>query len=159
MLKRLLPDAIDNTYPGRTIALWLLGVVTAVKVAQIVSVMLDGPGVVFAADGVPLDTFSPRAAQTVVAVFVGMGISRLFICIICALTLVRYRSSVPLIFTLLAAHDIARELVLLPIRSGTPIGVYVNGGLLAMTMVGVALSLWGKPAPTAPAGGRVPNPK
>ena len=141
MRTRLLPAVIDNTFRGHRVALWLLGFVTAVKVAQIVSVMVDGAGIVATADGVPLDTFSGRAAQTIVAAFVGMGISRLFICGVCTTTLLRYRSVVPIVFTALAVHDVARELVLLPIRSGVPIGVYVNLALLALTVAGVGLSI------------------
>jgi hypothetical protein len=40
-------------------------------------VFVDGPGIVADADGVPLATFSPAASRTVVAAFMGMGISRL----------------------------------------------------------------------------------
>jgi hypothetical protein len=135
-----LPSTIDNTYYGRTIGLWLLAFVVFVKVAQIVSVVIDGTGIVASADGIPLDTFSADAARTVVAAFVGMGVSRLLICLLCALVLWRYRSAVPLIFLLLAVHDLVRELVLRPVRTGTPIGPYVNGTLMVLTIIGVALS-------------------
>ncbi len=137
----LLPTIIDNTYRGHRLGLWLLGVVLFVKVAQIVSVFVDGPGIVADADGVPLATFSAAASQTVVAAFIGMGISRLVICAVLALVLWRYRSAIPLTFGLLALHDVARELVLRPIRLGTPIGLYVNAGLLVLTLVGIALAL------------------
>ena len=137
----LLPTNIDNTYRGYRLGLWLLGVVLFVKVAQIVSVFVDGPGIVADADGVPLATFSPAASRTVVAAFMGMGISRLLLCVVFALVLWRYRSATPLTFGLLALHDVARELVLRPVRMGTPIGVYVNAGLFVLTLAGIALAL------------------
>jgi hypothetical protein len=140
VLKRLLPAALDNTYTGHPLALWLLWVVVAVKFAQIGSVMIDGPGIVSSADGVPLDSFSAAAAQTVLAAFVGMGISRLLIGIICVAVLLRYRSAIAAVFALLALHDLARELVLQPIRVGEPIGPAVNWSLFALTVAGVALS-------------------
>jgi fumarate reductase subunit D len=137
----LLPATIDNTYRGRTLALWLFGGVVVVKAAQIVSLMVGGARILADADGIPLDTFSTDASRTVLAAFVGMGVSRLLICVVCALTLWRYRRAVPLVFTLLAVHDVARELVLRPIRTGMPIGAYVNWGLLIVTLTGLALSL------------------
>jgi hypothetical protein len=90
--RMLLPRTIDNTYRGYRIGLWLLGLVTFVKAAQIVSVLIDGPGIVAAADGILLDTFSAEAARALVATFVAMAISRLLICVWCALVLWRYRA-------------------------------------------------------------------
>jgi hypothetical protein len=141
MLKKLLPVTIDNTYRGHTLGLWLLALVLVVKVLQIVSVMIDGPGIVASADGIPLETFGARGAQTTVAAFIGMGISRLFITVICAIVLLRYRSVVTSVFALLALHDIARELVLQQVRTGAPIGPFVNRALLVFTLAGLALSV------------------
>jgi hypothetical protein len=140
MWHRFLPSTIDNNYQGRRLGLWLLTFVLLVKVAQIVSVMVDGPGIVSEADGIPLTTFSVVAAGTVVAAFVGMAISRLLICVVCAIVLLRYRSAVTPMFALLVLHDVAREAVLRSARSGTPIGLRVNIGLIALTVAGVALS-------------------
>ncbi|MEN3340471.1 MAG: hypothetical protein V7647_4147 [Acidobacteriota bacterium] len=132
---------MNNNYQGRRLGLWLLAAVRVVKVVQIVSVMIDGRRIVSEADGIPLNTFSTEATRTIVAAFMGMGISRLLICTICAIVLLRYRSAVTLMFTLLAVHDVARELVLRPVRSGTPVGMEVNIALIVLTAAGVALSL------------------
>ena len=58
-----------------------------------------------------------------------------------ALVLWQYRSVIPPMFGLLAVHDVARELVLRPVRVGTPIGMYVNAGLLMLTLAGIALAM------------------
>jgi hypothetical protein len=147
MLNKLFPSTIGDSYRGHPLALWLLALVLLVKVAQIVSVLVDGQGIVASADGIPLDTFSAEGARTVVAAFVGMAISRLLICLVCALVLWRYRSAVTAIFLLLVVHDIARELVLRPVRRGIPIGQIVNIALIVVAVAGLALAA---PRPSKP---------
>jgi hypothetical protein len=88
------PAAIDNAYRGRKLGLGLLAFVLFFKVAQVISVIFGGAGIIAGADGIPLDTFSTDAARTVVAVFLGSGVSRLLICILCAMVLWRYHSSI-----------------------------------------------------------------
>jgi hypothetical protein len=104
--------------------------------------MIDGPGILASADGIPLETFGTQGAQTAVAAFIGMGVSRLLISIICAIVLWRYRSVVTPLFVLLVLHDIARELVLQQVRTGAPIGPVVNRALIGVTLAGIALSVW-----------------
>ena len=75
------------------------------------------------------------------------GFSRLVICLLCALAFVRYRSAISFMFALLALDYLGRQLVLdfYPlVRSGNPLGPYVNLFLFALTIIGLALSLWGK---------------
>jgi hypothetical protein len=72
-----------------------------------------------------------------------MGISRLFISVVCAAALLRYRRAIPVIFGLLAMRDVARELVLHQVRIGTPIGPIVNVALFLLTLAGLALSVGG----------------
>ncbi len=140
MYNQLLPTKIDNTFQGRKVALWLFGLVLLVKAAQSVRVLIDGFEVIRTADGIPLETYSSASAHAIVAAFAAMGISRLVITIICAVALFRYRSALLFLFALLAIHDVVRELVLHSVREGTPIGLFVNAGLLVVTMVGLVLS-------------------
>lgn len=142
MFNTLLPQRIDNSYSGQKLAIWLFAVVVFVKMLQSVSVILVGDSIVRSADGIPLETYTPAAAQTVVAVFAAMGLSRLMISLLCVLVLVRYRSVITFLFALLALHDVARELILHPVRIGTPPGSIVNFVLFALTLAGIALSLW-----------------
>ena len=106
--------------------------------------IFNGRVVVSSADGVPLDTFTPSGARTVVSLFALLGLSNLVIALLGILVLVRYRALVPLMFAVLLLHHLGRILVLraLPIdRVGTPPGFAINLGLLALTVVGLALSL------------------
>lgn len=142
MYDGFLPKKIDNTFQGNRLALWLFGVVLLVKAAQSLSLLImDGFEIVRTADGIPLETYSSTSAHTVVTVFAAMGISRLALTFICAVALFRYRSALIFLFALLTIHDVVRELVLHPARQGTPVGVFVNLGLLVLMIAGLVLSV------------------
>ena len=109
MFNKLLPQRVDNTYRGRKLALWVFAVVVAVKILQSVLVVFNGNSVVRSADGIPLDTYTPAGAQTVVAIWALSGLDRLVIALLCVLVLVRYRSVITLMFALLAVQNIWPE--------------------------------------------------
>jgi hypothetical protein len=144
MFNKLLPQRIDNTYRGHKLALWLFALVVSVKILQSLFVIFNGYSVVRSADGIPLDTYTPTGAQTVVAMFAISGLSRLIISLLCVLALVRYRSVIPFMFVLLALDYLSRQLILhfVPlVRTGTPPGPVVNLILFSLSIVGLALSL------------------
>lgn len=145
MMNPILPQQIDNTYRGHKLALWLLGLVVSVKILQSLSVIFNGHSIAQYADGIPLDTYSPAAAQTIVSLFVITGLSRLIMSLIGVLALVRYRCTVPFMFVLLGLDYLARQLTIhfIPfVRTGTPVGPVVNFALFLLGIVGLALSLW-----------------
>ncbi len=145
ILDALLPQRLDNDYRGSKSALWLFGFVVAMKSAQSLAILLNGYGTARDADGIPLDSFTPAVAQTVVAVFAQGSLWRLFFCLLCGLVLVRYRQAIPLMFALLALNYLAARLVvgLVPLpRVGTPVGSLVNLLLFVVMLVGLGLSLW-----------------
>ena len=144
MFDKLLPQPIDNTYRGYKVALWLFGLVVGVRITQSILVIFNGYSTARDADGIPLDTYTPAAAQMVVALFAQASLWRLTFCLLCVLVLVRYRSAIPLMFTLLLVNYLAGQLILqfVPvIRTGTPPGPIVNLIMFALMIVGLALSL------------------
>ena len=144
MFNQLLPQRIDNTYRGHKLALWLFALLLFMRVAMSLNSIFNGYSVASSADGIPLDTFTPAAARTVVSLFALLGLSSFVICLLCILVLARYRSMIPLMFALLLLEYLSRKLILqfLPIvRVGMPPGFYVNLVLLALMIVGLALSL------------------
>jgi hypothetical protein len=141
MYNQLFPTKIDNSFQGHKLALWLFGLVLLVKAAQSVSVLMDGYEIVRSADGIPLETYTSGGAHAVVAAFGGMAVSRLTMTLICAIALFKYRSALVLLFALLATHDVVRELVLHPVREGTPIGIFVNLVLFVFILLGLGLSV------------------
>jgi len=145
MLDELLPRRLDNEYRGNKLALWLFGLVVAMKSAQSLAMILNGYPTARDADGIPLDSYTPALAQTVVAVLAQGSLWRLFFCFLCVLVLLRYRNAVPLMFALLALNYLAAQLVfkVVPLaRVGTPVGPLVNLLLFVVMLVGLGLSLW-----------------
>lgn len=142
-----LPRSIDNHYRGQKLALWIFWLVVIIRAAQGVSLLVNGQSIVQEADGIPLETFPPAAAQSVVAMFVLSGSARLVLSVMAILVFVRYRSAVPLMLALLALDQGAKQLLLYayPLyRVGNPIGPTINLVLLALTITGLVLSVWGK---------------
>lgn len=147
MFQQLLPTRIDNTYRGHRLALWLFVLVVFMRVTMSLNSVLNGRSVVSSADGIPIDTYPPASAQTIVSLFALLGFASFVISLLGILVLARYRGMVPLMFSLLLLQSLGGRLILrfLPIaRVGTPIGVYVNLVLLALMAGGLALSLWGR---------------
>jgi hypothetical protein len=144
MLDRLLPRRIDNDYRGYRLALWLFAFVVFVQAGQGLTSIFSGYYAASSPDAIPLDTYPPAAAQTVVSLFALLGLLHLVICLLCVLVLIRYRTMIPLMFALLVLEYVSRRLILqfLPIaRSGTPPGSVVNLVLLAAMIAGLALSM------------------
>jgi hypothetical protein len=147
---QLFPQRIDHSYNGRKLALWLFAVVVTVRMVQSVLVIFNGHFVLMSADGMPLDTYTPASARTVVSIWALAGLYRLIICLLCLLVLARYRAAIPFMFALLTFEFLARQLILyfLPLeRTGTPPGPLVNLVLFVLTVVGLALSLSNRKAP------------
>lgn len=153
MFNALLPRQIDNAYRGHKFALWLFGLVLFVKLAISVNSIFNGHNVASSADGIPLDTFTPAGAQTVVALFALLGFAHLIICFLGLVVLVRYRAMVPLMFAVFLLEHLGRKLILqfLPIvrTEGAP-GSTITLVLFAVMIVGLALSLWSRDNRPAP---------
>ena len=144
MFDRLCPPIIDNSYRGSKVALWILGLVVGVKATQSLMIILNGHRTAIDADGIPLDTYSAAAAQTMLALFAQGSLWRLLFCVVAAVVVVRYRSAVPLMFALLLLQYLASQLMLqlVPlVREGTPPGPIANMILGALMVVGLVLSL------------------
>lgn len=144
MLGQLLPARLDNGYSGSRIAPWLLGVVLTIKTLQSVVSVVLGASVASSADGIPLDTYPPAAANTVIALFALLGVARMPFYALCALALAKYRSAIPLMLALFSLDYVVRSAVLyfVPIeRTGTAGGLVVNQVLFGLMVVGLVLSL------------------
>jgi hypothetical protein len=144
MFSQLLPQTIDNTYRGRKLALWLFGLMVFMKLAMSLNSIVNGYSVASSADGIPLDSYPQAAAGTIVSLFALLGLSHLVMCVLCILVLVRYRSLVPFMFSLLLVEHLSRRLILqlMPIvRSGAPPASVINLGILLVMIVGLVLSL------------------
>lgn len=144
VFERFLPHHLDNEYRGRSLGLWLFGLVTLTKSAQSLAIIFAGGYTAKGADGIPLDTFPAVHAQTMVAIFAQQSLWRLTFCLLCLVVLLRYRSAVPLMFALLVTNYLAGQIIFhyvpLP-RVGAPPGPAVNLALFSLMVLGLLLSL------------------
>ena len=154
MRNRLLPQSVDNTYRGHKLALWLFGLLLLMKTAIGLRSIFDGYTVARSADGIPLETFSPDAARTVVSLFSLLGVTHVIFALLGVLILVRYRALVPLMLALLLMEHLGKRLVLhfVPVAGmGAPSATVVGLVFIVAMAAGLALSLWSRPDPPSPA--------
>lgn len=161
-IQSMLPRTIDNEYCGHRAALWVLGVLLVLKALMSINSIFNGFDVARNADGIPLDSYPAAASQTIVALFAIFGLGHLLFTVMGAVALARFRSLVPFFFALFLAEHLIRRVILrlIPIeRTGNPPATIVNMALIAVMMIGLALSLWKKIDPNqkdvAEAGKRV----
>jgi hypothetical protein len=156
MWTRIFPRQFDNSYRGHWLGIWMLGVVTVMKALQGTVSVLHTRNVLTGADGIPLDSYGAASAETVIALMALLGFCHLMIALQSAVALIRYRAMIPLMLlvqlivqsggrVLLLVNPIARTSEQAVVYAGHPIGFYINHALLAMTAIGLALSL--RPAP------------
>ena len=142
----LFPKVIDNTYQGRKVALWLLGILALLKATMGLNSIFNGYVVATTADGIPLHTFTPAGTDAVITFLAFWGLAQLLFALLAALALVRYRAMVPLVFLLLLVELLGRRLILmaLPIaKAGSAAGVPINAILAGLLVVGLVWSLMG----------------
>lgn len=144
LMTRLFPARLDHDYRGHPAALWLLGLLVAVKSIMSLNAIANGATVLTGADGIPLDTYPLAAVQTVIALFAIWGLGHLMLALLGVIALARYRAMVPLVLVLLLLEHVARRgiLLALPIaRADARPGLGINLVLLAVTAVALALAL------------------
>jgi hypothetical protein len=144
VLDQILPRRFDNTYRGHPLAIWLLVLIVVVKTGTALSAIFDGRNMLQSADGIPVDRFGGGGAEVVIALIAILGLSQLMFSALSVLALTRYRAMIPLLFVLFLLERLVRDSILLvkPIaRTGAPLTIYVNGVLLAVMIVALALSL------------------
>lgn len=145
VLRRLFPGQVDNSFGGLRPALWLLGLLIALKLVMSLNSIFNTASVAAGADGIPLESFGQAAARTVLLLFALMSLGQLFLTLIALTALVRYRALVPFIYLVLLAEHGARRLIAqsyaAPGSQSSAIAWYVNYGLLTLLMIGLLLSL------------------
>lgn len=151
MVSELFPKSLDNGYRGHKAALWLFGLVVALKLTQSVTSIVAAREIATNADGIAIDSFPPAAAQAVVGLFALRSVWRLLVSLGGVLALVRYRRAIPLFFAVMLLEYLLSATVLhfLPITAGSPPGPMINLAAFAVMVVGFMLSLWNRGAPAS----------
>lgn len=144
MIDELLPAQADNTYHGRTAALYMLALVLFMKGGIGLGTIFHGRTAAVDADGIPLAAFGAGGAQAFLSLFAAWGLAQVTIVVLGVIVLTRYRSLVSLMFVVLLAEHVLRRLIFLVIpipREGAPPGLYINLVIIAVMAVGLVLSL------------------
>jgi hypothetical protein len=144
MLSKIFPPHADNDYRGSKIAIWLFGITLTLKGIIGLNSMISSYEIAGGADGIPLDTFSTGAQQTVVSMFASLGLAQFWLCVVGLVVLVRYRTLIPMMFTVLLADQLARKVIhyYRPYPTRAAPGYMVIAAIIAIMVVGLALSLW-----------------
>jgi hypothetical protein len=147
MLNRLLPRQADNRFGGQPAALWLLGLLVALKLVVSGNSIFNTASVASGADGIPLDSFGPAAQREVLTLFALMALGQLILGLIALTALIRWRALVPFIYLLALGEQLARRLIVQTNDLTRPDSAlvgwlgYVNYGILALLTLGLGLSL------------------
>ncbi len=146
ILARIIPKQIDNAYRGHWLAIVLLVLNLILRTVMGFNSIVFTRTVATSADGIPLDSYGHDAAGMVLLLFALLGVYGLFLPLLSVVALIRYRAMIPLVYVLLLVFQLGSRAVRLlhPTASlfATPVGFYVNLGLLALTIIGFGLSLW-----------------
>lgn len=147
MLSRIFPTQVDNDYRGSRLAIWFLVPIILLRGLIGFNSIFFARSVATSADGVPLDSFTPAAAGTVLALFALLGLFSLLLALLGVVVLVRYRAMIPFLYLFLLIQEVGNKAVLLayPVTrsasSGMPAGSIVVFTILALTLLGFVLSL------------------
>ncbi len=154
MLGRLFPRSLTNEYQGSWAALCLLAPVLILK--TVIGFNFSGLNpfvsvgeVLQTVDGVPLNTFSPEAAATIVDSAGAWGMALFALCLFVWLVVVRYRTGLPVAILVLLSEQLGRtgvgtarlvaELVATPTMPST--AALINLGMTAFLTIALLLSL------------------
>ena len=151
MLSRLFPAQVDNRFEGHRAALWLLGLLIALKLIVSLNSIFNTASVAQGADGIALDSFGPAAAREVLTLFALTALGQLALALVALAALIRWRALVPFLYLVSLGEQLARRLIVeahdLARAGSSPVAWYVTYGVLALLALGLALSL-------IPAGGK-----
>jgi len=142
---RLFPVRLDNeSYRGHVVALWLFGLFLLLRLIMGVNGAINTSAIA-AGDGLRLDD---GGRETILLLFRNLSLSNLPLVAIGATALWRWRAMVPFLYLVLLADQVVRRLAALanPIArtDAASVGIWINLALLALLLVGLALSLWNR---------------
>jgi len=145
IVERVLPRQIDNSFNGHRLALWLLAALIALRLLMSINSIVNTESVAVGADRIPLDSYGPAAARTVLMLFASTALGQLALTLIAFTALIRYRTLVPFIFVVLIAEHLARRSLVqsyaIERADGASPGWYINLAILTVMAVGLVLSL------------------
>ena len=145
MLDRLFPRQVDNRFDGHRSALWLLGLLIALKLVVSLNSMFNTASVASGADGIPLGSFGAAAAREVLTLFALTALGQLALALVALAALICWRALVPFLYLVALVEMLARRLIVrthdVAHAAASPVAWYVTWGVLALLALGLFLSL------------------
>ena len=129
IINSLLPPIIDNTYQGKAISLIVFIPLTMVTVARSLIHIFSKDGGAQSIATIPLTSYSFEASQAVIKMFALWGLSQLLLAMVFLITILKYRSLLPLMYLIVFIEYIGRHIImtLLPIETlGNAPGSIIN---------------------------------
>jgi hypothetical protein len=147
----LFPTRLDNEgYRGRVAALWLFGLFLLLRLIMGVNGAINTTAIA-TGDGLRLDQ---GGAETILLLFRNLSLANLPLVAIGAVALWRWRAMVPFLYLVLLADQVVRRVAALanPVArtDAASVGIWINLALLALLLIGFALSLWYRPSGARP---------
>jgi len=145
MLERLFPKQVDNHFQGHRAAIWLLWFFVALMLIVSTRSILSTEAVAVGADGIPIHSFGPVGARTVLMLFALDSVGTLTVGLLCAAVLIRWRALVPFLYLLLLGGQIVRRVIIqsyaIPRAEGSIAGWWLVAFILGLLGLGLLLSL------------------
>lgn len=148
IMKRLFPPQIDNNFPGHWLGLVVFALVIIAKGGQGVQTIIHTRATATGPDAISLAGLNHEQVDGVLQLFAVIGLYALILPAMSLVVLCRWRAMIPFMYLSFVVFYFAGRLLRLlhPIfvDEKTSYGVYVNLGILAVTIMGLCLSLWPK---------------
>lgn len=97
-LNTLFPQTVNNEYRGMAAAKWIFVVMTILTLGRSLAHIFLADGGAQSIATIPLDRFSPEAADVIIGMFAQWGLTQLMFGLLYLLVLWRYQSLIPLMW-------------------------------------------------------------
>lgn len=111
MIRHILPKNITNTYTGHPLALYGFYLITTITIIRSLIHIFAPDGGAQSIATIPLSTYSPDSANTVILMFALWGISQLLLGILFLIIAFRYKALIPLMYLFIFTEYTLRLIV------------------------------------------------
>ena len=142
---KLLPVVVDNQFRGIKLSQYAFLLITAATIVRSLIHVLAPDGGAQSIATIPLESYSPQAAATVILMFSLWGLSQLLMGFVYLGVYLKYKSLIPMMYLLLTVEYAMRIVIgqMKPIvTSGTAPGSIGNWIMVPVCVVLLALSLF-----------------
>ena len=144
-MEKFLPTTVDNTYSGNMLAFYVFIMLTVMTTFRSLAHILLPDG---GAESIATVDVDVEGGDAIVAMFAYWGLSQLILAVLYILSIVRYKSLIPLMYLTMVVEYTLRFVIGLakPMEhSGTAPGEVANVVLPLLTLIMLLLSLQEKP--------------